>query len=202
MNRAYTAVMLALVLTAAAPALAQTQALRIRGQIERLDGQTLAIKPRAGGETLLVKLADNFAVTGVVPLTLADIVPGKFVGAASRPQPDGSLKAIEVLVFPDAMRGSGEGHYPWDLTPDSMMTNANVAEVQSVSGGRSMLLRYKDGEKRIVVPEGAPIVTFVPADRAALVTGAHVLVGAQRQADGTLTAPRVTVGLNGLMPPM
>jgi len=202
MNRAGAAVMLVFALAVAAPALAQTQAMRIRGQIERLDGQTLAIKPRGGGETLVVKLADNFTVTGVIPLAMTDIAPGKFVGAASRPQPDGSLRGIEVLVFPDAMRGSGEGHYPWDLTPDSMMTNANVAEVESISGGRSMLLRYKDGEKRVVVPEGAPIVTFVPADRTALVTGAHVLVGAQRQADGTLTAPRVTVGLNGLMPPM
>jgi hypothetical protein len=194
---------LALALAAAATvAAAQAPATRIRGQIQSLDGQTLTIKPRAGGELVLVKLADNFGVTGVVPMTIVDIVPGKFVGTASLPQPDGSLKAIEVLIFPDAMRGSGEGHYPWDLAPQSMMTNANVAEVESVSGGRSMLLRYKDGEKRVVVPEGAPIVTFVPADRSALVAGAHVLVGAQRQADGTLTAARVTVGLNGLMPPM
>jgi hypothetical protein len=194
---------LALALAAATTvAAAQAPATRIRGQIQSLDGQTLTIKPRAGGELVLVKLADNFGVTGVVPMTIVDIVPGKFVGTASLPQPDGSLKAIEVLIFPDAMRGSGEGHYPWDLAPQSMMTNANVAEVESVSGGRSMLLRYKDGEKRVVVPEGAPIVTFVPADRSALVAGAHVLVGAQRQADGTLTAARVTVGLNGLMPPM
>jgi hypothetical protein len=197
------AFVLTLVLAAAAAvAAAQTTPTRIRGQIVGLDGQTLTIKPRAGGETLVVKLADNFGVTGVVPMTMVDIAPGKFVGVASLPQPDGSLKAIEVLIFPDAMRGSGEGHYPWDLAPQSMMTNANVAEVESVAGGRSMLLRYKDGEKRVVVPEGAPIVTFVPADRSALLPGAHVLVGAQRQADGTLTAPRVTVGLNGLMPPM
>jgi hypothetical protein len=196
------ALVLTLALLVAAVAAAQAPATRIRGQIQALEGQTLTIRPRAGGASVVMKLADNFGVTGVVPMTMADIVPGKFVGTASLPQPDGSLQAIEVLIFPDAMRGSGEGHYPWDLAPQSMMTNANVAEVSASSGGRSMLLRYKEGEKRVVVPESAPIVTFVPADRAALVPGAHVLVGAQRQADGTLTAARVTVGLNGLMPPM
>ena len=196
------ALALGLFLLAVVAAVAQTPPTRIRGQIQSIDGQALTIKPRAGGDAVVVRLADNFGVTGVVPMTIADIVPGKFVGAASLPQPDGSLKAIEVLIFPDAMRGSGEGHYPWDLAPQSMMTNANVAEVQSVSSGRAVLLRYKDGEQRVVVPDSAPIVTFVPADRSALVPGAHVMVGAQRQADGTFTAPRVTVGLNGLMPPM
>jgi hypothetical protein len=185
-----------------ATAVAQTSSQRIRGQVASLEGTTLVVKPRAGGPPLTIKLADNYTVTGVVPQAMDDIKAGKFVGVASMPQPDGSLTAIEVLIFPDAMRGSGEGHYPWDLAPQSMMTNANVAEVEPGSSGRTLLLRYKEGEKKVVVPPNAPIVTFVPAERAALVPGSHVLVGAQRQTDGTLTAPRVTVGLNGLMPPM
>jgi hypothetical protein len=119
------------------------------------------------------------------------------------PQADGSLVSLEVLVFPESMRGSGEGHYPWDLQPGSMMTNATVAEVGSAGAkGRRVTLRYKDGEKSIVVPEDVPIVTFEPGERSMLVPGAHVLLTATRQPDGTLTAARVAVGKDGLVPPM
>jgi hypothetical protein len=135
---------------------------------------------------------------------MASVKPGVFVGTASMPQPDGTLKALEVLVFPEAMRGTGEGHYAWDLKPGSMMTNATITAVAPVtqSGGHQMTLKYKDGEKTILVPDDAPIVTFEPGDRALLVPGAHFLLTATAQPDGSLTATRVAVGKNGLVPPM
>ena len=182
-------------------ATAQTSTERIRGDVLRLDANILQVKTRAG-EALTVKLADNFAVSAIVKRDLAAVVPGAFVGTATMPNADGTLRALEVLVFPEAARGSGEGHYPWDLQPGSMMTNATVSDVVAVDAARRMTLRYKDGEKVVVVPPDAPIVSFEPGDRAMLVPGAHVILGAARQPDGTLTASRVSVGKNGLVPPM
>ncbi|HEY2967510.1 MAG TPA: hypothetical protein VGK75_04000 [Casimicrobiaceae bacterium] len=175
---------------------------RIRGDVVALDGLSLQVKLRSG-EVLAIKLADNYVVTAVVKIDVTAIKPGAFVGTASVPQPDGTLTSLEVLVFPEAMRGSGEGHYPWDLRPGSMMTNATVAEVVSAGqGARRMTLRYKDGEKSIIVPEDVPIVTFEPGEKTMLVPGAHILLTATKQPDGSLTAARVAVGKNGLVPPM
>jgi hypothetical protein len=176
---------------------------RIRGDVVALDGVHLQVRSR-GGETLAVTLADDYVVTAVVKVDLTAVKPDVFVGVASMPQPDGTLTALEVLVFPEAMRGSGEGHYAWDLKPGSMMTNATVTNTGTVAqtGGRRMTVKYKDGEKTIVVPEDAPIVTFESGDRAMLVPGAHVLLTAAKHPDGTLTAARVVVGKNGLVPPM
>ncbi len=189
-----------LCVTALAQAPQPTQ--RVRGEIVALEGLDLRVKARTG-ETLAIKLADNYVVTAVVRIDGSAIKPGTFVGAASMPQADGAETAIEVLVFPDSMRGSNEGHYPWDLKPGSMMTNATVADplVESV-GGRRMRLKYKDGERTVIVPPDAPIVTFEPGDRAMVAPGAHVIITATRHADGTLTAGRVAVGKNGLVPPM
>jgi hypothetical protein len=187
-----------------AAALAQTPlpTQRIRGDVVALDGLNLQVKSRTN-ETLAVKLAENYGVTAVVGIDVEAIKAGSFVGVASMPQPDGTQRALEVLLFPEAMRGSNEGHYAWDLQPGSMMTNATVADALVVGpGGRRMTLRYKDGEKTIVVPDGAPIVTFEPGDRAMIVPGAHIIVTATRQTDGSLTAARVAVGKNGLVPPM
>jgi len=193
-------VFLALCATAVAQAPLPTQ--RIRGDVTALDGLGLQVKSRSG-EALAIKLAENYTVTAVVKIDMSAIKPGVFVGTASMPQSDGTQSAIEVLVFPEAMRGSNEGHYPWDLKPGSMMTNATVADaVVEATGGRRMLLKYKDGEKWVVVPPDAPIVTFEPGDRAMVVPGAHVLITATKQPDGTLTAARVAVGKNGLVPPM
>jgi hypothetical protein len=187
---------------AAALAQAPLPTQRIRGDIVALDGLNLQVKSRTG-EALAIKLAENYTVTSVVKVDLATIKQGSFVGAASMPQADGSETALEVLVFPEAMRGSNEGHYPWDLKPGSMMTNATVADaVMESTGGRRMTLRYKDGEKTVIVPPDAPIVTFEPGERAMLVPGAHILVTATKQPDGTLTAARVAAGKNGLVPPM
>jgi len=135
---------------------------RIRGDVAALDGLNLQIKSRAG-EMLAVKLAENYLVTAVAKTDVTAIKPGTFVGIASMPQPDGTQLALEVLLFPESMRGSNEGHYPWDLKPGSMMTNATVADAVAMNpGGRRMTLKYKDGEKTIVVPDDAPIVPFVP----------------------------------------
>ena len=184
---------------AQAPAPAPTQ--RIRGDVVALDGNTLQVKTRAG-EALTVKLADNFAVSAIVKRDLGAVVPGAFIGTATLQRADGTLQAIEVLVFPESARGSGEGHYPWDLQPGSMMTNATISDVVTVDVSRRLTLKYKDGEKVVVVPPEAPIVTFEPGDRAMLVPGAHVMFGAARQPDGTLTAGRISVGKDGLVPPM
>jgi hypothetical protein len=176
--------------------------MRIRGDVVALEGLNLQVKSRTG-ETLAIKLAENYTVTAVVRIDMDAIKPGAFVGTASMPESDGTQRALEVLVFPEAMRGSGEGHYPWDLKPGSMMTNATVADaVVESTGGRRMTLKYKDGEKTVFVPPDAPIVTFEPGDRAMMVPGAHLLITATKQPDGSLTAARAAVGKNGLVPPM
>jgi hypothetical protein len=187
-----------------AAALAQTPlpTQRIRGDVVALDGLSLQVKSRTG-EALTLKLAENYTVTSVVKIELSAIKTGSFVGAASMPQADGTQTALEVLVLPEAMRGSNEGHYPWDLQPGSMMTNATVADAPvDTTGGRRMTLKYKDGEKTLLVPPDAPIVTFEPGERSMVVPGAHIIVTATKQADGSLTAGRVAVGKNGLVPPM
>jgi hypothetical protein len=189
-------------LCAAAFAQAPLPTQRIRGDVAALDGLNLQVKSRAG-EMLAVKLAENYAVTAVVKIDVSAIKPGAFVGIASMPQADGTQTALEVLLFPEAMRGSNEGHYPWDLKPGSMMTNATVADAVAMNpGGRRMTLKYKDGEKTVVVPDDAPIVTFEAGDKAMIVPGAHIIVTAAKQPDGSLTAARVAVGKNGLVPPM
>jgi hypothetical protein len=184
---------------AQAPTPAPTQ--RIRGDVVAVDGVNLQVKERSG-QLLTIKLAENYVVTGVVRVGIEAITPNAFVGTATMPQSDGTQTALEVLVFPESGRGSNEGHYPWDLQPGSMMTNATVAEVVAVGPARRMTLRYKEGEKVIVVPANAPIVTFEPGDRAMLKAGAHVLLTATRQPDGSLTAARVAIGKDGLVPPM
>lgn len=198
------ALALCLLLFLCGPVVAQAPAptQRIRGDVVALNGLSLQVKSRSG-EMLAIKLADNYVVTAVVKIDMTAIKPGAFVGTATMPQPDGTLTSLEVLVFPESMRGSNEGHYPWDLKPGSMMTNATIADVTNVGqGGRRMTLKYKDGEKSIVVPEDVPIVTFEPGDKSMLVPGAHILLTATTQPDGSLTATRVAVGKDGLAPPM
>jgi hypothetical protein len=183
-------------------AAAQTaQPSRVRGTIEKIEGQNLAVKARDGG-LVDIKLADKLAVTGVVKAKLADVAVGNFVGIAALPQKDGSLKAVEVLIFPEAARGSNEGHYGWDLMPESTMTNATVAERVAGVDGPTLTLKYKDGVTKITVPPEAPVVTFAPGDRALLTPGAGVFVPATKQADGTLAAAHILVGTDGVMPPM
>jgi hypothetical protein len=187
-----------------AVALAQAPAnppVRIRGTVEKIDGQTLTVKARSG-ETMTVKLADNFVVMGVAKASVADIGSGKFIGTTTVGERNGALVALEVHIFPENMRGTGEGHYDWDLRPSSKMTNANVADVVSMGKDRVLTVQYKGGEKKVLVPENAVVVAFTPADRSELKPGAQVFVNSQRQPDGSLTAPRVNVGLKGQVPPM
>jgi len=173
----------------------------VRGTVETLDGTALTVKSRDGA-TVHIKLADNYAVAAVVPTELGAIKSGSFIGTAAMKQADGSLVALEVLVFPEAMRGTGEGHYPWDLQPESTMTNATVSTLAESPKGREMSLTFKGENNKVIVPAGVPIVTFEPGDKAMLKPGAKVFVGTTKGADGTLTAARVNVGKDGLTPPM
>jgi Domain of unknown function (DUF5666) len=199
MVRTLTALVIAAVSTAA---LAQTPApVRIRGTVEQLDGNTLTVKARSG-ESMQVKLADNAVVMGVVKASVADIASGKFIGTTTVGERDGALVAEEVHIFPEDMRGTGEGHRDWDLRPESKMTNAAVADIVRMSDDRVMTVRYKGGEKKILVTPRTVVVNYTPADRAELKPGAPVFINAQRSPDGTITAPRVNVGLHGQVPPM
>jgi len=187
-------------LCAAAAAQTPPPVQRLRGVVQSFDGATLVLNERSGTVVSLVP-ADNFSVNEVLPIEPTAIAPGSYIGTAALPGPDGSLRALEVLVFPEASRGTGEGHVPWDLEPGSTMTNATVAQLVATPQGRSMTLKYKDGEKTVVVPEGVPIVTFKPGDRTLLVAGAKVVVTAQLR-DGKPTALRALAGRNGFAPPM
>jgi hypothetical protein len=173
---------------------------RLRGSIAAIDGKTATIATREGN-SVVVKLADNYAVMLVSNAALADIKQGTFVGIASSGT-DADRTALEVLVFPESARGTGEGHYPWDLKPNSMMTNATVATVSAASDGQTLKLDYKGGTQTIKVKPGTPIVTFAPGDRADAKVGAKVFLGATKAADGTLTAARILVGKDGVAPPM
>ncbi|WP_342362496.1 DUF5666 domain-containing protein [Terrarubrum flagellatum] len=200
MTSRWLAAILLFLCVAPASAFAQSTPMRVRGVIEKLDGANLTVNSRDSG-MITIRLADNWSVGGLKPAKLEDIKAGDFVGVAAMPQSDGTMRAMEVLVFPPGAKG-GEGHYPWDLAPESTMTNASVTEtVQGVSG-RTLKLTYQGGEKSIVVPPDAPVVTFAPADKADVKPGMSVFIGAQKQSDGSLTAMRVTVGNNGVAPPM
>jgi hypothetical protein len=204
MRRRRFASLVAVALLASAPvAEAQQQAppQRLRGTIERVDGQSLKFKSREGAP-LDVTMTDASAVVAVVKASLVDVKVDRFVGIATLPQPDGTQRALEVLILPESARGSNEGHYPWDLQPESMMTNANVAELVERVDGPMLTLRYKDGEKKIFVPKEAPIVTFAPGDRSLVQPGALAMVVAVKQGDGSFVASRLLVGKDGLVPPM
>ncbi len=174
---------------------------RLRATIEKVDGDTLQLRERNGQE-MAVMLSPDTKVVGVGEAAIGDIKPGSFIGSAAMPQPDGTLKALEVHVFPPSMNGSGEGSYAWDLAPGSTMTNGTVSDLVAVHG-RSMTVKYSGGgEKTITVPDDVPIVSMTPTDRAQLTVGAHVVVAPVKGADGMLTASRINVGLNGAVPPM
>ena len=186
----------------AGSAVAQDKPVRVRGEIVALDGSTMTVKSR-DGKDLKIKLADNVGVAGIVPMNIGDIKPNSYIGVSAMPQPDGSQRALHVHIFPEAMRGVAEGFGPWDVRPQSTMTNATVAETVAGVDGQTITVKYKDGEKKIVVPKEAPIVTYVPGSMADLKPGAKIfIVAAIPQSDGTFTAARVNVGKDGLTPPM
>jgi hypothetical protein len=193
---------LALMPAALGSAAVAQDTVRVRGTIERVDGPVYVVKARDGAE-LKVTLMDNGVLVAIVKASLADIKPGLFVGSTGMPQPDGSQKAIEVHIFPEAMRGTGEGHYPWDLQADSTMTNANVEESVAGVDGQTLTLKYKTGEKKIIVTPQTAIVTYNPGDKADLKPGTKIFIGAaKKQPDGTLQAARINYGKDGIAPPM
>jgi hypothetical protein len=172
----------------------------VRGVIDSFDGRELHVTTRTG-EKVTLKLADNPRVSIVVPISLDAIKPGSFIGTVAVAQPDGSLKALEVQVFPEAMRGASEGHRPWDLGTGSTMTNGTVGEVK-VSSGRLLTLTYKGGEQKVFVPENAPVVTYEQGSLTDLKPGAHVFTATTHGPDETLTTASVSVGKDGFVPPM
>jgi hypothetical protein len=186
---------------ATSPASAQ-ETVRLRGSIERVEGPVYIVKNRDGAEVKLT-VTDNPLFVAIVKSTMADIKPGMFVGSTGMPQPDGTQKAIEVHIFPESMRGTGEGHYDWDLKPQTKMTNANVEQTVGGVDGQMLSVKYKDGEKKLLVTPETAVVTYVAGDKADLKPGIKIFVGAaKKQADGTLQTPRITYGKDGLMPPM
>src|SRR5436190_711646 len=192
-----------LMLTASSGFAQQPQTVRVRGTVEAVDGSTITVKFRDGQTSYKVKLTDTAAVRGIVKADLSDIKANSFIGVTGMPQADGSQKAVEIHIFPEPMRGTGEGFRPWDLMPNSTMTNATVA--QSVKGveGDEIALKYKDGEKKIVVVPSTAIVTYVPGEKSELKPGAKIFIAAaNKKEDGTLEAATISVGRDGIAPPM
>ena len=193
--------LLAVVFVTAASA-QQPPTVRIRGTIEAVDGATLSIKSRDGSD-VKVNITDNIAVTGVAKASLSDIKEGSYIGVSAMPEPDGTQKAIAVHIFPEGQRGAAEGFRPWDLRPNSTMTNATVAQTVAGVDGQTIMVKYKDGEKKVVVPPDTPIVAFAPGDKAEIKPGAKIIIfGATRKEDGTLETGRIAIGRDGIAPPM
>jgi hypothetical protein len=191
----------ALLLTSLASA-QNSDTVRVRGSIQSVDGQTLDVKGR-DGTPLKVKLADDVKVLALERKSMDDVKQGVFVGITAMPQPDGTQKAVEIHIFPEALRGMGEGHRPWDLMPNSTMTNANIETAVASSDGKELVLKYKDGEKKFTVPTNVEVVMFAPAAVADLKPGEKIFVVAgKKQADGTVLAPSIVVGRDGVNPPM
>jgi len=195
---------LAVVTVLASSALAQQPptTTRIRGTIESVDGKTLSIKTREGTD-VKVNTTDDITVIGIAKTSLSDIKQGSYIGVSGMPQPDGSQKAIAVHIFPEAMRGAAEGFRPWDLRPNSTMTNATVAQTVAGVDGQVIDVKYKDGEKKVLVTPDTAIVAFVTGDKSEIKPGAKIIIfGAKKNENGSLETNRIGVGRDGIAPPM
>ncbi|MCP2128182.1 hypothetical protein ABH977_000895 [Bradyrhizobium ottawaense] len=180
----------------------QAPTVRIRGTIESVDGNMLGIKTREGSD-VKVRMTDNVAVFAVVKTELSEIKEGSYIGVTGMPEPDGMQKAIAVHIFPENQRGAAEGFRPWDARANSTMTNATVAQTVKGTDGQNITVKYKDGEKKVVVPPDTPIVTFIATDKSEVKPGAKLIIfGAAKKDDGSLEANRVNVGRDGVTPPM
>ena len=188
-------------LAAFAAAQAEGTKIRVRGTVTSLEGSTLVVKTREG-EMATIALKDGWKVGGITKASIDDIKPGDFVGIASLKKADGGDGALEVLIFPAAMKGTGEGSYAWDLKPDSSMTNATVADAVKDVDGRTVTVTYHGKEKKISIPDGTPVVTFAAATVADLTAGATVFVPSEKAADGSISSGQVVVGTGGVVPPM
>jgi hypothetical protein len=174
---------------------------RVRGTIEAVDGDVLSVKSR-GGEDFKLRMGSDMRVVGIVKISLSDIKVGSFIGTTTVPGPDGGANAVEVHVFPESMRGTGEGSRPFDLRPNSTMTNATVDQSVVGNDGHILLIKYKDGEKKVLVSPDTPVVTYVPGDKSELKAGAQVIAFFKKLPDGSFEANRISVGRDGLTPPM
>lgn len=174
---------------------------RVRGTIEGVDGDVITVKSRSGEDVKLHLTADAKLV-GIIKISLAEIKLGSFIGTTTVPGPDGVPKAVEVHVFPENMRGTGEGSRPYDLRPNSTMTNATVAEQVAGTDGQTLMIKYKDGEKKVVVSPDTPVVTYVPGDKSDLKAGARIIAFVKQLPDGSFESNRISVGRDGLTPPM
>jgi hypothetical protein len=185
----------ALLLTTATVWAQQAPPVRVRGEITKVEGNTLSVKSR-DGQNLTVKLAEPPRIAAMEKASLADIKEGSFIGVSAMPEPDGSQKAYAVHIFMDSQKGVVADRFgPWDSRPGSTMTNANVATMVAGKDGQELLVKYKDGEKKVIVPPGTTIARTTPGSAADLKVGAKVFVAAaKKEADGSLTAPNITVG--------
>ena len=174
---------------------------RIRGAIESVEGDVLNVKSRSG-ELFKIHVGPDARVVDIVKISLADVKNGSYIGATGMPQPDGSQKAVEVHVFPEVQRGTGEGFRPFDLQPNSTMTNATVTETVVNNDGKTLTVKYKDGEKKIIVSADTPVVTYEPGQRSELIAGAKIIATVASKPDGSLELSRIAVGRDGLTPPM
>ena len=174
---------------------------RVRGTIEAVTGDTLTVKSRSG-EDVKLHMTGDMRVVGITKISLSDIKVGSFIGTTTVPDPDGTQKAVEVHVFPEDMRGTGEGSRPYDLRPNSTMTNATVATTVAGNDGHTLMVKYKDGEKKVVVSPDTPVVTFVPGDKSDLKAGAKIIAFMKKLPDGSFETNRASVGRDGLTPPM
>jgi hypothetical protein len=174
---------------------------RVRGTIEAVDGDMLSVKSRSG-EDVRLHMTGDVRVVGITRISLSDIKVGSFIGTTTVPGPDGGANAVEVHVFPEDMRGTGEGSRPYDLRPNSTMTNATVAQTVAGNDGHTLMIKYKDGEKKVVVSPDTPVVTYVPADKSDLKAGAKVIAFVKQLPDGSFETNRVSIGRDGLTPPM
>jgi hypothetical protein len=174
---------------------------RVRGTIESVDGDTVTVKSRSG-EDVKLHMTNDARVAGIAKIALSDIKVGSFIGATTVPGADGTQKAVEVHVFPESMRGTGEGSRPWDTRPNSSMTNATVAESVVSNDGHTLLVKYKGGEKKVLVSPDTPVVTYVPGDKSELKAGAKIIAFTKKSSDGSLETNRIGVGRDGIAPPM
>jgi hypothetical protein len=174
---------------------------RIRGTVENANGDMLTVKSRSGGDVKLHMNGDT-KVYGITKVSLADVKVGSFIGTTTVPGTDGSPNAVEVHVFPEDMRGTGEGSRPYDLRPNSTMTNATVAQAVAGNDGQTLTIKYKDGEKKVSVSPDTPVVTYVPADKTDLKAGAKIIAFVKQLPDGSFESNRISVGRDGLTPPM
>jgi hypothetical protein len=174
---------------------------RVRGTIESVDGDVLSVKSRSG-EDVKLHMTGDMRVVGITKISLSDIKVGSFIGTTTVPGPDGMPTAVEVHVFPEDMRGTGEGSRPYDLRPNSTMTNATVTESVVGNDGHTLLVKYKDGEKKVVVTPDTAVVTYVPADKSDLKEGAKIIAFVKKLPDGSFETDRISVGRDGLTPPM